>query len=248
MPTWKACPAVLDVLGTGYTYKTPCDIEFAEDAAGNIHAKVLDEQHKIFLQDREPMPQFFHPSGYHRKHFAWWADWAVELPAGYSALYTHPLNRFELPFLTTSGVVDNDKVHLPGTMPFFVLKGVRGILPAGTRTRRSSRSSERLGIRDRGLIGRRQDDGEEQGKQREVSPAGRWRLPARSVGTKKVPIKFEVAPPLASRGRVSAFARPFNWPPEAPRPAARRRPCTPNSTCRCCPRSRLSRGRSHAPR
>jgi hypothetical protein len=56
----------------------------------------------------------------------------VELPEGYSALYTQPFNRFELPFLTTSGIVDNDKVHLPGTMPFFVLKGVAGILPAGT--------------------------------------------------------------------------------------------------------------------
>jgi hypothetical protein len=78
------------------------------------------------------MPQFPHPRAYHAKHFAWWADWAVELPEGYSALYTHPLNRFELPFLTTSGIVDNDKVHLPGTMPFFWLKGVRGILPAGT--------------------------------------------------------------------------------------------------------------------
>ena len=31
-----------------------------------------------------------------------------------------------------SGVVDNDKVHLPGTMPFFMLKGLSGILPAGT--------------------------------------------------------------------------------------------------------------------
>lgn len=132
MPTWKACPAVLDVMGTGYTYKTPCDIEFLLDAAGNIHGRVLDPQHRIFLVDREPMPQFFHPRGYHHKHFAWWADWAVELPDGYSALYTHPLNRFELPFLTTSGIVDNDKVHLPGTMPFFVLKGVSGILPAGT--------------------------------------------------------------------------------------------------------------------
>jgi hypothetical protein len=132
MPTWKACPAVLDILGTGYTYKTPCDIEFAEDAAGNIQGRVLDAQYRNFLQDREPMPQFFHPRGYHAKHFAWWADWAVELPEGYSALYTHPFNRFELPFLTTSGIVDNDKVHLPGTMPFFILKGVGGVLPAGT--------------------------------------------------------------------------------------------------------------------
>ena len=132
MPTWKACPAVLDVMGTGYTYKTPCAIEFTEDAAGNIQAKVLDAAYRSVLVDREPMPQFNHPWGYHAKHFAWWADWAVELPEGYSALYTHPLNRFELPFLTMSGVVDNDKVHLPGTMPFFWLKGARGVLPAGT--------------------------------------------------------------------------------------------------------------------
>ena len=131
-PTFKACPAVFDVMGSGYAYKTPCDIEFFEDAAGAIQAKVLDEQYKDFLQERMPMPQFEHPRGYHEKHFAWWADWAVELPDGYSALYTHPINRFELPFLTTGGIVDNDKVHLPGTMPFFVLKGFAGVLPAGT--------------------------------------------------------------------------------------------------------------------
>lgn len=132
IPTWKACPAVFDVMGSGYTYKTPCDIEFFEDAAGNIQARVLDAQHPNFLLDREPLHQFVYPQGYHEKHFAWWADWAVELPEGYSALYTHPLNRFELPFWTTSGIVDNDKDKLPGTMPFFLLKGVTGILPAGT--------------------------------------------------------------------------------------------------------------------
>jgi hypothetical protein len=131
-PTFKACPAVFDVMGSGYTYKTPCDIEFTEDASGNIQGKVLDAQYQDFLQERFPMPQFFHPRGYHEKHFAWWADWAVELPDGYSALYTQPLNRFELPFLTTSGIVDNDKVHLPGTMPFFILKGFTGVIPAGT--------------------------------------------------------------------------------------------------------------------
>lgn len=132
IPTWKACPAVFDVMGTGYTYKTPCDIEFAEDTGGNIHARILDAQHQNFLLDREPLNQFVCPPGYHEKHFAWWADWAVELPDGYSALYTHPLNRFELPFITTSGIVDNDKDRLPGTMPFFFLKGITGILPAGT--------------------------------------------------------------------------------------------------------------------
>jgi hypothetical protein len=117
---------------SGYTYKTPCDIEFVEDTTGTIHAQVLDAGHPNFLVDREPLHQFHVPDGYHAKHFAWWADWAVELPDGYSALYTHPLNRFELPFITTSGIVDNDKDHLPGTMPFFFLKGISGVVPAGT--------------------------------------------------------------------------------------------------------------------
>ena len=132
IPTWKACPAVFDVMGSGYAYKTPCDIEFAEDAAGNIQGRVLDARYRDFMIDRMPMSHFPHPQGYHAKHFAWWPDWCVELPEGYSALYTHPLNRFELPFMTTSGIVDNDKVRLPGAMPFFFLKGVAGILPAGT--------------------------------------------------------------------------------------------------------------------
>lgn len=132
IPTWKSCPAIFDVMGSGYTYKTPCDIQFYEDTAGNIQAKVLDAEHQSFLMDRLPLAQFPHPPGYHHKHFAWWSDWAVELPEGYSALYTQPMNRFELPFLTTSGIVDNDKVHIPGTMPFFLRKGVQGILPAET--------------------------------------------------------------------------------------------------------------------
>jgi hypothetical protein len=70
--------------------------------------------------------------GYHDKHFAWYPDWAVEVPEGYSVLYSQPYDRYDLPFLTTSGIIDNDKVNLPGTMPFFLSKEWVGILPAGT--------------------------------------------------------------------------------------------------------------------
>ncbi|MCP5144549.1 MAG: hypothetical protein H6978_06965 [Gammaproteobacteria bacterium] len=132
VPSWKACPAVFDIMGTGYAYKTPCDIEFFEDRNGEIQGRVLDERYQDFLVERLPLHRFPNPQGYHAKHFAWWPDWCVELPDGYSALYAQPFNRFELPFLTMSGIVDNDKVHLPGTMPFFVLKGVNGYVPAGT--------------------------------------------------------------------------------------------------------------------
>lgn len=132
IPTWKACPAVYDIMGAGYVYRTPCDIEFKENAYGQLEARVLDEKNKDFLQIRPAMPQFQVPMGYHENHFAWWSDWAVEVPEGYSVLYTQPFNRFELPFITTSGIIDNDKVNLPGTMPFFIKKGYTGILPAGT--------------------------------------------------------------------------------------------------------------------
>lgn len=132
IPTWRACPAMFDVMGSGYTYVTPCDIQFFHDAQGQIQARVLDGQHQNFLYAREPLQQFPSPPGYHARHFAWWPDWAVELPPGYSALYTHPVNRFELPFLTTSGIVDNDEDVLPSTMPFFFLQGMEGIVPAGT--------------------------------------------------------------------------------------------------------------------
>lgn len=131
MPNWKACPAVFDIMGTGYVYRTPCDIEFYEEQ-DQIKVKVLDEQNKEFVQIRPPMYQFVPPTGYYEAHFAWWSDWAVEVPEGYSVLYSQPYNRFELPFLTTSGVIDNDKVSLPGTMPFFIVKGFVGVIPAGT--------------------------------------------------------------------------------------------------------------------
>lgn len=131
IPTWKACPAVFDIMGAGYVYRTPCDIEFYEENS-QLKVKVLNPQDQDFIQVRPPMHQFIPPEGYHEAHFAWWSYWAVEVPEGYSVLYSQPFNRFELPFLTTSGIIDNDKVNLPGTMPFFVVKGFTGTIPAGT--------------------------------------------------------------------------------------------------------------------
>lgn len=132
IPTWKACPAIFDIMGTGYSLKTPCDIEFKIGDFGKLSVKVFDDKYKDFVTKREPMPQFVNPEGYHEVHFAWMPDWAVETPEGYSVLYSQPFNRFELPFLTTSGIIDNDKVNLMGSMPFFLRKGFEGIIPEGT--------------------------------------------------------------------------------------------------------------------
>jgi len=132
IPTWKSCPALYDVMGTGYVERIPCDLEFYYNDFGVISVKVLNSRDQNFVGTRSPMPQFQVPHGYDENHFAWWSEWGVELPKGYSALYTQPLNRYELPFMTTNGIIDNDKVNMPGTIPFFVKKGWTGIIEAGT--------------------------------------------------------------------------------------------------------------------
>jgi len=34
--------------------------------------------------------------------------------------------------MTVAGIIDNDKVNLPGSMPFFIKEGWTGVIPAGT--------------------------------------------------------------------------------------------------------------------
>lgn len=132
IPTWKACPAIMDGFSTGYVLKTPCDLTFFKNERGVIDVKVSDLKYKDFCSQRPAMPQFEHPKGFYKDHFAWYSDWGLELPEGYSALFMTPMNRFDLPFLNTTGVVDSDKVHILGTFPFFIAEGWEGVLPAGT--------------------------------------------------------------------------------------------------------------------
>lgn len=132
IPTWKACPAIMDAFMTGYTFKTPCDITFSKDSRGVIGVKVSDPRCNDFVSFRPPMPQFEHPKGFYKEHFAWMPDWGLELPEGYSALFMTPMNRFDLPFINTTGIVDADKVGILGSFPFFIAEGWEGTIPAGT--------------------------------------------------------------------------------------------------------------------
>lgn len=132
IPTWKACPAIMDAFSTGYVFKTPCDIKFFKNENGTISCEVLDEKYKDFCTPRPPMAQFEHPKGFYKDHFAWNSHWGLELPEGYSALFMTPMNRFDLPFLNTTGVVDSDKVHMLGSFPFFIAEGWEGTILKGS--------------------------------------------------------------------------------------------------------------------
>ena len=130
LPTFKACPAILDLFTTGYVLKTPCDLKFYKE--NNMFKVDVPAKYKDFCDSRPPMPGFKVPKGYAKSHFHWWPNWAPELPEGYSALYVNPLNNFGLPFITVAGIIDNDKFNTPGLMPFFLQEDFEGVVPAGT--------------------------------------------------------------------------------------------------------------------
>ncbi len=73
-----------------------------------------------------------HYSGFDPLFFAWKSHWGVKTPKGYSAIFTHPINRFDLPFITTTGIMDTDKWGIWGNQPFSLKSGWEGVIPAGT--------------------------------------------------------------------------------------------------------------------
>lgn len=129
--TYKNCVAFFDGMSVGYALVTPCNIEFklVNDVPEVLYDRALFPS---FVEKRPKLKQFHNPNGYHEEHFAWFPEWGVSLPEGYSALYMTPLNRFDLPFVCTSGIITNDKVFRPGNVPFFLQKGFEGVIPAGT--------------------------------------------------------------------------------------------------------------------
>ena len=112
--TFKNCAPFFESMSSGYVFLTPTDIEFHEQE-GLPKVKV-DPKYAAFITERAPMGEFQIPEGYHDHHFAWLPEYGIRTPEGYSVLYTTPLNGFSLPFLNTSGVINNDKVFQAGSV------------------------------------------------------------------------------------------------------------------------------------
>lgn len=131
--TFKNCQPLIDALTSGYMLVTPCDITVILRENGdphliwNIDDKVVDNQNIEVLGGHFPIPE-----GYHPILFRWFNKWQIETPQGYSCLFTHPLNRVDLPFISLSGIVDSDKHPNSVLVPFFLKKDFEGIIEAGT--------------------------------------------------------------------------------------------------------------------
>lgn len=126
----KDIHAYPEIANIGYVLKTPCDILFYQE---NGKTKVkLDPPYRDFVEERGETPGFPVPFGYNKNSFSWILNWGPELPKGYSAIYMNPMNKFDLPFLNTSGIIDNDSVSTPGKLPFFIKDGYTGTIKSGT--------------------------------------------------------------------------------------------------------------------
>jgi hypothetical protein len=136
--TWKSCPAILDSFIYGYFLYTPCDVEFKKDNNNYLVFQDKDFMSGVnkktfsFCGIRGEDKYFPVPHGYENLHFTWTTNWFPQTPDGYSVLVTHPINRFDLPFLTLTGIIDSSRYINGGLLPFFIKKDFEGIVPAGT--------------------------------------------------------------------------------------------------------------------
>jgi hypothetical protein len=145
--TVKKCIPVLDAFGVGYIYSTPMEIMF--DGSTGVFVNFPDTE---LVQFHEPAQiegwgatDEYIPVAYKWRNFN-----IIKTPPGWSCLFTHPLNRTDLPFYTLSGVVDTDKHPAPIHFPFLMKKGFTGKIDLGTPVvqiipfKRADWSSEKL--------------------------------------------------------------------------------------------------------
>lgn len=127
----KLCVPFLDVMTAGYNVELLCDI-IVERKGGTTHFHWTETPAPIAMRDRNMAHTMPRPAGHEKQMHAWVLPYGPRTPMGYSCLVTHPFNRFDLPFTTTSGIIDSDNYSMPGEVPFFFKEGFEGILPAGT--------------------------------------------------------------------------------------------------------------------
>lgn len=134
-PGLKKCVPFLDALISGYFLVSPVDIFVSKNDDGSLKIGWNSpEPFGGFIAERpkelgEKMPR---PAGHYPNHLAFKGNWGFKTPRGWSLLITHPLNRHDLPWTITSGIIDADKFSTSGNLPFFIREDFVGMIPAGT--------------------------------------------------------------------------------------------------------------------
>ena len=129
--TFKKCMPVFDSFMSGFFAVLESDIQITQKN-GSAYLQWSSDNDPVSLRDGTHMNAAVVPSGYSEKAWVWLNKVVFELPPGYSAIITHPMNRFDLPFITMSAIIDADTVVHEGKIPFFLKDGYEGIVKRGT--------------------------------------------------------------------------------------------------------------------
>ncbi len=131
----KRCVPFMDAMLSGYALVTPVDIFVSKNEDGSLNIRWNSpETFENFISERpkelgDKMPR---PEGHMPNHLAFRGTWGLKTPRGWSALVVPPLNRHDLPFTITAGLMDSDKYSTSGNIPFFIKENFTGVIPAGT--------------------------------------------------------------------------------------------------------------------
>ena len=134
-PGLKKCIPFLDSMISGYMLVTPVDIFISKNKDKSLNIRWNSSEHfEDFISERakdlgEKIPR---PAGHYPNHLAFRGFWGIKTPKGWSTLVVQPLNRFDLPWTITSGIMDTDQYSTSGNIPFFVREDFEGMVPAGT--------------------------------------------------------------------------------------------------------------------
>lgn len=136
--TVKRCPPFVDAMTSGFLIPLICDVrvengEFTWDNELPAGGAVDFVRSPIGFHDPGQVtgtPLFDGERFLIKFHNLW----TIEAPEGYALLFTHPVNRFDLPFTTLTGLVDCDRfhdawIHFPARWDDATFSGV---LPKGT--------------------------------------------------------------------------------------------------------------------
>lgn len=127
----KLCVPFLDGITSGYSATLWTDVYITKKTDGSMHVSWEDEIAPVLIRktinDKLPVP-----IGCSSQQLAWRDAFHMQLPKGYSAFLTHPVNRYDLPFITLSGIVDADYTLPRGEYPFFIKEDFEGIISKGT--------------------------------------------------------------------------------------------------------------------
>lgn len=129
--TAKLCMPFFDTFVSGYIQETWTDILVESDGDGGVFINSANPRLEQF-GIRNHTPHGSVPHGYLSIHTHWMTQWEPKTPKGWSSIYMHPMNHYELPFLTINGIMDTDRWWIGGGLPFYLQEGFEGIIPKGT--------------------------------------------------------------------------------------------------------------------